>query len=487
MKHDFVSEAADSEVRRSGGAIGSRVLWHVVWGGMAFIALANSLMPSSILAGRYGVLFSTLLIAAAIAHLALGDSFLSRKEHALAIAVLTLFCAGEIGQHMPPLGVRRIDFSAYYVAGNLAAEHHSEMLYYHATFPDGRVNLAGASRWDELAPRYGVFKPSPFLYPPFFAVLMKLFVRFPYLAAYYLWTGVTLLLTLMGIWLSLSLGGKRVSVELALILIVGIGSYYPFFEELLIGQVGSLMLFCCALGIWLLMRGRDWLSAFFFAFATMIKITPIIVVPVLVFHRKWKWLAAYGCWMAGLLSFSIWQAGWAAHTEFLTKLMPSISCGVITTGNVSLVAFIQALFVGYVPAGASQSSLPALACVVSKAGALAVCAGVMYQFYRYRQREHLALDLVLALLLSLAISPITWSHDYVIAILPFIYLWCMSREHRKGLLLLALFLVAGSDITVFALRLAGNHLVQLAFASIMPFLTIALVYFRSFRRTPRPI
>ncbi len=290
---------------------------------------------------------------------------------------------------------------------------------------------------------------------------------------------VTVVLTFASILFSLSLGEKRISIELALILIVGLFSYFPFYEELVLGQVGSLILFVCACGIWLLSRNRIWASAFCLALATMIKITPIVVVPLMVFHRKWKWLAAYGCWMVCLLAFSIWQAGWAAHAQFLHSVMPSVSCGIPSSYNASIVVYVQELFLGYVPTAKLPPALPALACTVSKAVSFVIFGAMIIRFYLYRRKQNLVRDLILMILVSLVISPISWWHHYTIALLPFIYLWCTKRrESGTDLLLLTSVLVVGTNVAGFRVQLSSNHAVQLVLAAIVPLLTLALAYFK---------
>jgi hypothetical protein len=379
-----------------------------------------------------------------------------------------------------------LDFSAYYVAGRLASERPPERLYYHSLYADGRIDPAAyADGWEKVTSHYGVSKAITFVYPPLFAVLMKPFAYFSYDVAYVLWTIVTVVLTFASILLSLSLGEKRVSIELALIVIVGLFSYFPFYEELLLGQVGSLILFVCACGIWLLSRNRIWSSAFCLALATMIKITPIIVVPLLVFHRKWKWLAAYGCWMVVLLAFSIWQAGWAAHAQFLHSVMPSVSCGIPSSYNASIVVYVQELFLGYVPTAKLPPALPALACAVSKAVSFVIFGAMIILFHLYRREQNLVRDLILMILVSLVISPISWWHHYVIALLPFIYLWCTKRrESGPDLLLLTSVLVVGTNVAGFGVQLSSNHEAQLIFAAIVPLLTLVLAYFKVSQEGP---
>jgi hypothetical protein len=447
---------------------------------MGMVAAINALTPYGVLSGRAGIAVGILLVAFAALLLAGGRPVLrDRREVGLAWVALVLFGGGVFGQrvHMNPLGV---DFSAYYVVGHLVAEHPPGRLYYQAAFPDGRFNVAdAASGWHEETLRYGTSDPPPFIYPPFFAVLMRPLGYFSYGVASFVWSALTVLLTFASVWMIFWVGGRRISAELAVILLAGLFSCAPFFHELKVGQVASLLLFLFSFGICLLVRGQDWLSAFCFAVATMIKLTPVVVVPLLVIYRKWRWLAAYGCWVLALSAFSIWQAGWAAHEQFWREVFPSLSCGLDTYGNTSIMAFVQELFLGRIPMNGIPATLPTGACLVSKVVALGALAIMMLRFYRYRRDENLVLHLGLLLLVSLVISPIAWIHHYVIALFPFLYLWCREKEADRDYLLLATVLAVGTSMTAFPLPLlVHSHTVQLVLAGIVPLLTLALVYFR---------
>jgi hypothetical protein len=232
---------------------GSKALWYGVWWAMALVAAFNALTPYGVLSGRAGIAIGVLLVAFAALLFAVGEPVLRhRRDVALAWVALVLFGVGVFAQRLHTIGTR-IDFSAYYVAAHLAAEHPPGELYYQATFPDGRIAPSGAAAgWQEVVQRYGVAKAITFVYPPFFAVLLKPLAYFSYETAYRLWSALTVLLTFASVWISLRLGGQRWSAELAVIVAVGLFSYCPFFYELVVGQVASLLLFCCALGVWLL-------------------------------------------------------------------------------------------------------------------------------------------------------------------------------------------------------------------------------------------
>jgi hypothetical protein len=465
----------------------SKALWLLLWGALGLLSVVSTAIVLTgsarwiAISGRYGLLLGGMLAAGGAVQLARGVLFLSHKERALAGFVLVLFGSSQLdrGLMLGRVAPARYDFSAFYVAGRLAAESSPRRLYYQAVYPDGRISTVGAADgWTEVTRHYGVSEALTFVYPPLFAVLLKPIAHFSYSAAFGLWSFLTVVLTLASVWICTDLGGRRINLELGLILGVGLFSYAPFLQELVLGQTASLILFLGALGTWLLSRGRDWSSAFCFAVATMIKITPALAVPLLIMHRKWKWLGAYACWMAVLAGFSVWQMGWAAHEEFLHGVMPSVSCGITWFPNLSLGNYVQELFLGYAPTTLAQPTLPPLACTVSKVAALAVFCGMMVRLYFCRRKENLVLHLALLQLLSLAISPITWGHHYVIALLPFVYLWCRLGESSRDYLLLAMVLVVGTTLFAFVLPVIFSH-ATLVLGVIVPCLTVAFVYVES--------
>src|SRR5260370_9093559 len=116
----------------------------------------------------------------------------------------------------------------------------------------------------------------------------------------------------------------------------------------MLGQIDLLILFLIAAGIWLLSRNHTSLSALSYAIATMMKLTPLIAVPLLIFHRRWKWLGAYTAWMALILIFSVWQAGWQVHQQFWRQVLPILSSASPVTHNSSIVAYVQQLFLVHV-------------------------------------------------------------------------------------------------------------------------------------------
>jgi len=484
-KAQGASEPVHEAARKSaGGRVRPLALWFILWSAMLLVSAGNALARYPILSGERGRIFSMLLATIAGVQLLRGVKFLGRREVVLCAVLLPVFCTSQLvqlpGTMGPSSSNRGFDFSAYYLAGKAISERPAQSLYQLPLFADGRMNLntedPASSAWHADAVRYHVPFAAPFLYPPFFAVLMKPFAQLSFASAYVVWNMVTTLLIIGAVLLSLDVGGVKIDGKLALILGVGLFSYFPLLISQICGQIGGLILFLLAAGVWLLWKNRPWLSALCFAVATLIKLTPALAVPVLIFHRRWKWLMAYAVWMLSLLIFSVWQAGWSTHQQFWHEVMPSISCGAPVCTNSSVAAYVQDLFLGHVSVPQSPPlTIPPYACAVSRYVAIAVYCLMLVRFYLRRRDGLLTRDLVIMVLLGIVVSPISWWHHYTIGLLPFIYLWCKMPE-KGNLTLLALFLAVGTNIVDIAQMLAVNHAAQLTLAAIIPGLTIALAY-----------
>jgi hypothetical protein len=471
------------------------MLWLALWSAMLVVAAINLLGPAlcnhvALVGGKWGLLFSLLLALAAGIQVMGGIAFLRRRDAGLAALVLVVFFAGQAMQCVRSMGPgtqnRGVDFSAYYLAGKLVSQTPaststpSESLYQLPLYDDGRMNLnsevVDSSLWHSEAARYHLPFAAPFIYPPFVAVMMKPFTLLSFASAYRIWSLFSLLMMIAAAWLALDVGGVKIYPSLTLILGVGIFSFYPLLDNLFYGQMGGVILFLFAATVWLLARGRDWLSALCLAVATLVKLTPMLAVPVLVFHRRWRWLAAYAVWLIALTAVSVQQAGWAAHGEFLHRVLPSISCGTPVCQNSSIAAVVEEWFMGRVPmAQNAPASLPAYACAVSRVVAFAVYVLMLTRCYRRRREGLVVNDMIAMALLGIVISPISWWHHYTLGLLAFLYLLGKRPARGGGWLLLLFFAVATNFVGIIRI-LVTNHAVQLLLAPIIPALTIAAVY-----------
>jgi len=467
----------------------SEVLWYMLWSTLLVISAGNALFPYPVFSSNPGVIFSYSLAAVAGIQLMYGNQLRSQRHVGLGAVLLLTFGVAQFGWWLRTFvtlskdslsAYRGADFSAYYLAAKILKTPSAEGLYTLPLYADGRMNfLVRApvhSALTSAALEFHVPVAATYIYPPFLAVLMQPMTRLSFASAYFVWDILTIALVIGGVLLAIRVAGGQMDRKLGLLVGVGLFSYFPLYQCLYEGQVSGLILFLTTLGVWLLSRNYSSLSALSFAVATMIKLTPILAVPVLIIHRKWKWLTAYGAWMGALLALSIWQAGWPLHQQFWTEVLPRLSCGAPVDQNISLVAYVQKLFLGYVPvAPGAPLSLPKYACGLSRLIAIVVYVMMLFRFYCKRNDKDVVRDLVLMAMLMLVVSPITWTHYGLIALLPFVYLWCRVPQKGNRVLLL-LFIAIGSNVIGYALLIAVDPALQLILAGIVPCLMIAVVY-----------
>jgi hypothetical protein len=459
----------------------SETIWYILWSTLLLISVADTLLDH-LSSGNFGFAFSLLLAVIAAMQLLPGVKILNRRETALAPAMLALFGVEQVREWIITLQLPSLysgfDFSAYYLAAKLVSRRRGQNLYDLPLYADGRMNLNTSaplhSAWQSAAIRFHVPFAAPFIYPPFFSVVMKPLAHLSFDTAFIAWKIILVFLLGVAVMLSLKLGGIPIGRKLTLMLGVGLFSYYPLGDSLFMGQIDCLTMFLLAASVWLLAKNETLVSPLCFAAATLLKLTPVLAIPLFLFHRRWKWLGAYAAWMGCLLIVSVNQAGWAMHRRFWRVVMPSISCGSPACQNSSLVAYVQQLYQREAPSVAPVT-IPPHACAVSRLVAFAVYSLLLARFYRRLRDRELVRDLVLMVLVELAVSPIAWWHDYTIALLPFLYLWGTIPKKADGVMI-ALFLIVGTNIVGYALLLTENHMAQLMLAAIVPCLTLTLVY-----------
>ena len=460
-----------------------RRLWFVLWAGLLAASVNNAFTTQAAKVAEAVVWISVVLTLLAITQAITCRRAFRQRETALAWSVLAMFFVGQLVHltivQAPVPAKNGMDFSAYYLAGKVVEERPAQTLYDLPLLADGRMNLhtedSVGSGWDAAARRYHVPYKSPFIYPPFFAALMIPFVRLSFAGALVAWNAMTVLLVTGAVLLSFDMAGVRMNGRLALITGVGLFSFYPFLLNLSCGQMGGVLLFLFAGGVWLLSRKQVWLSAFCLALATLIKLTPALVVPLLIIHRRWRWLVAYVVWIAVLAGISIEVTGWAAYAEFWHKALPAMACGSAVWENTSLMSWVQQMFLGYTPQATAPAQLiPAYACKVSKLASLVVYGAFLVLCWTRRKEQNLERWLVVMALLGIATSPISWWHHYTLALLPLIYLWCTMRKGRRCLA--GLGMVVGTNVIgIIGLIWQGSVMLPVL-AAVTPILTVAVAF-----------
>lgn len=166
---------------------------------------------------------------------------------------------------------------------------------------------------------------SSFIYPPtallVFAPLQK--TNHPI----EIWTAINVISMLLSILLIFKLSPNQIGQPAMKYLAIGTMFYAPFWEQLTIGQVNSLVLLGIALFILGVSDPRySWIGDFGLAAAISIKISPILLVAYPLLRSDWQRLIRISLYLLFLATLSIFLFGLPTWFDFL-KILPEVARG----------------------------------------------------------------------------------------------------------------------------------------------------------------
>jgi len=343
-------------------------------------------------------------------------------------------------------GAHQSDFVAYYSGARLVWTDHAVDLYnFHSlgTLQAGLVH--------PLHVRDGVL---PFVYPPFFAMLLAPLSALPLTPAYLAWLAVNvslLAVTLAALARMAGLGGR----SQILFGVVSL-SFLPVFVSLTQGQTATLLLVFVTACFLALIAGHDAAAG---AALGLVLIKPPYVLPlllVLVLRTRWKALIAFAATTTFLIAIPavlLSRNILGAYLHTLTRAMAwREQFGYGPTLNHSLAGFTQ-LLLHPAPAAAAQWALAALVVV-------ALIAIV-------RKMESIEVALAYAAVAALLISPHVLIHDLSLLLLPAaVALRCRAayRPALTAILVLGYIAVLVGPTVMRATHVQLTVLAMLAFA-----------------------
>ena len=387
-----------------------------------------------------------------------------------------------------------IDFASYYVAATLARqgrslypippellERRASIRMLHGAADSGSPTAITAHALGLTAPEHD--SAQYFSYPPFAILIFEPFTRLEFRNALLLWRGLSLLLLIASIYLTLLLARAQPFLPIFSASVIAGVSFFPFLRTVELGQVSTLILFLWVLGIYLQDRGHPAASALSFAVGTLVKITPAVAVGVFLIRRQWKWLAAYAAWMLILLGISIAHSGWHDNYMYFTQVFPSMSCGTPGVASKSLPSLIESVFYRDVflsPMSSGVAEAPPWLCWLAKSASGALLAGFLWLIWKLRMSldraaDRLREDLILMALVSLLAAPVAWRHSYVLAILPILYFWVRSKSSLQQVVLVATTLIIGTGLLEDAVFRVQSHAAQLALSAMWVLASVGLL------------
>jgi hypothetical protein len=370
------------------------------------------------------------------------------------------------------------DFQVYYTSSVVVRHSTDHRLYYPQ--PGGQIfmdNVPADTAWGRAAKAAGFPSTMPFNYPPFAALLVQPLSLLKWPSALLIWRLVLVGIVLYSIYLCIRLTGRDyLSLKFGFAALAAL-SFFPLTETLVEGQVDPFILLFWIAGIYLFESGRSSWSALLFALGTVVKVSPAMVVALFLLRRRWTWLLSYVSSLIALELLSIWRLGWSNHILFVKEVLPKLSCGMALLANRSLPGLIYDIYLRRVPL-ALGPTVPAWVCTLAKMTGLVLLLTCVYFLWRRNKTKHIPTSEFMAFaLLSLLVSPVSWRHHYLLALLPLIYLWNCERVRRFDLAVLTVATLSiGSVLPDYVITAVRNPALDLLLVSVTPISTLFLLW-----------
>lgn len=227
------------------------------------------------------------------------------------------------------------DFANYYFGGEFLAEGNFNWNSYfpyefnQAIFDSGHPNI------------FASYAPNT----PFLAVFFLLFSAFSLAVAKLVFNSLSVILLVFSIYRLF----HYYKIDWRYALLIPVLFLVPIKNNLLFGQVYFLLFFLLSEG-WLAYEKKRWKTmAFFWSFAILLKIFPMLLVALLLFRKQWKPLFFLIISCVLFLGISLLFTGFDVWFFYLKEVLPKASNGEIATAFVpnyqSVFMFLKQLLV----------------------------------------------------------------------------------------------------------------------------------------------
>lgn len=329
--------------------------------------------------------------------------------------------------------IRGSDFSSYYTAGRLVLDGQADALYQVAP-QDSILGDATDGPWAGAGRSAGVPRQHYYIYPPFFAILFAPLSMLSYAAALEVWLALDLALLALFMFLYSKTRGEDLTfAEKAFMVAAALFEFLPLIWAMAIGQTSLIVLALLAGTLLTWKRGRDVAAGVLLGLAVSIKLTPALLSVFFLWRGRpkiaWVSLAVF----AGTQIASIAALGWEPHRAFYMDVIPSMSGGTCYFLNQSLGAFFNRLLTpGDVRQVDLVSSVPArVLTILTSLALLGACAAFLTRTPRGDSLSD-EIQFGSVVLLTLILSPISWTHHYLAALLPLFAVVGSIGRRRSG-------------------------------------------------------
>jgi Glycosyltransferase family 87 len=194
-----------------------------------------------------------------------------------------------------------------------------------------------------------------------------------------------------------------------------------------------------AVGIASFAEGNVVLSAVVLALATVVKVTPLMLVPLFVLWKDRRWLLSYSVALLGMIGAMGAVNGWDNMLAY-RHVVAGMGNSVPTLLNRCISSLIAWIYYGrFVPmprTGETFADPPKALALLGKVcsmGFYGICLFLAWRRRKVSSYESRAATMAIFALVSVLVSPVTWRHGYTMAFVPLAVLWVQTLRRPVGL------------------------------------------------------
>ncbi len=279
-----------------------------------------------------------------------------------------------------------------------------------------------------------------YVYPPLLADLLVPLSQVPLHLAVLLWRAMNLTLIAGSVLLlARMLRVPTLSFEFA-VLFVSAFCFFPVVEAISAGQIAIAMFALLTISVVAYSDGQIILSASALALASVLKVTPVLLIPLFFIWKDRRWLISYLSVSFGLVAAMAAFNGTLSVGTFL-HVVTSMGAGFPVALNKSIGAIVSWIYFGKLfdqdsAASVAVSASPRFLSFAAKTVSLLFYLSCLCLVWRSRSKMDRALRATVIAVLYLAIlciSPVSWRHGYAAAFIVVTICWAGALRTKPRL------------------------------------------------------
>jgi Glycosyltransferase family 87 len=281
--------------------------------------------------------------------------------------------------------------------------------------------LAGSLVLKDPANLYGKAGESlSFVNLPIIAFLFVPFSLFNKSIAVILMTSIGLLASIVACYLSIRIANIKGRKKLILVGLYFVNS--PLYYNLKIGNTTQFVLLALLLTVFFISRKREFWAGSLLAIAAIIKLPILLLAVYFVIRTRWKVVIGFGVTCTIIISASLLLFGLHLHQSWFEQcILPYLGQPLAASNVQSVDGFLARLLTHHSIQNWTPISVDWIFKLVKYCMVSILLGGTLWVFWRTgipKTKEQVILEFSAVLCLSLLISPISWTHYYLLLLLP---------------------------------------------------------------------